>query len=183
MGLRLHLAKAPTRTRRRVSPLDAAISLVADLILGDAGIAARLAVRSSVVSNGLLAIRLPSNNRSSSARQETGWSQRKPDLGLSGEPRRLPCRRCLSRGGSTARGTAPRSIHGRWTASAPKRLAWSSSRGNRGSHLWRVERTIPQSRRRPDRSLAEHDRGDSERAHRGTTLLFCLRVSELGTPL
>jgi hypothetical protein len=38
----LPLALSPTRTRRRVSPL--AFSLVADLILGDAGIAARLAV-------------------------------------------------------------------------------------------------------------------------------------------
>jgi hypothetical protein len=40
----LPLALSPTRTRRRVSPLDAAFSLVADRILGDAGIAARLAV-------------------------------------------------------------------------------------------------------------------------------------------
>jgi hypothetical protein len=30
---------------------------------------------------------------------------------------------------------------------------------------------------------AENDRGDSERAHRGATLLFCLQVSGLGTPL
>ena len=44
MAFDLPLALSPTRTRRRVSPLDAAFSLVADLILGDAGIAARPAV-------------------------------------------------------------------------------------------------------------------------------------------
>ena len=44
MAFDLPLVLSPIRTRRRVSPLDAAFSLVADLILGDAGIAARLAV-------------------------------------------------------------------------------------------------------------------------------------------
>ncbi len=44
MAFDLPLALGPIRTRRRVSPLDAAFSLVADLILGDAGIAARPAV-------------------------------------------------------------------------------------------------------------------------------------------
>jgi hypothetical protein len=68
--------------RRRVSPLDAAFSLVADL-LGSAGIAARFAVdtlRLLVAQTGsheLLtratghALRLSSNNHSALSRQET----------------------------------------------------------------------------------------------------------------